>query len=832
MRNVSNSNFSDEPVLAEEDINYQPEQPCCSGEHSLQNLHKSESTDSISSISDLMQSSSLDSGISSFMQIDCSFVDVDSNIISNLIHSIHSRNLPLYMSSVHLFLESCIHKSLRYLRLFKVEPLTSSEKIDLDPSPNRDKYIVSNEEEYGQLQYMCDYLKYYMLENCTEVFPPMNEFTINCIEENNLVEIINSIKDKTNANKCHGHAAKYGPTVEVPTLGTDYRILYTRNGHSLRLSIEELIQSNINDPNKKLTDKNLISKFIFPRSNPESEKKSTRANNSITPKKMKASANSYIATNDWYVNSFIEYHLVLNERFEQISNCKKLIANSTADMESIIKNKEELRKHDLKARDNLIRNFMQYYLSVRNKFKYICQSRFKTEPELITKEFELPLPKEYSLLEIKSISNNHRRKITADMEVIRNRMSKYLSKRRHKESVGFYREETGILIRDSYKIYTVRFRNMENVSVSDFIFSKIKSDKKAKIGKGFLTRKYDGITNSTDKTPHRSFNFISGINISPGITNVDPELISHEDVINIILSLENKNVSKYLNAMNNFTAKFMCKSLQYVRALKVDLYDYDDTYLIDTSRDEYIVQSEGIYTKLQYMCDYFKYYVLKSQLESFAYKRMNIEEETFPLLTTTNDEEEKPKLRIGIKVEEVTSPIDDEYEILVKSIKEEYLDLKENRKKLIAEINEHKTKIRLVLRSLDHSIRDELIMCLMGYYLSIADKFESMANSEFKNISRPLNERVVLPIPKSIAEVVHEEIHTGQELRNYYMTHRSNLFCEGDTCLCTKFRIHDISTTIRMHILEKVIDRMKEYLLSLTIKDNGEIIHNSIQLLF
>ncbi|WP_176696483.1 hypothetical protein, partial [Candidatus Ichthyocystis sparus] len=298
---------------------------------------------------------------------------------------------------------------------------------------------------------------------------------------------------------------------------------------------------------------------------------------------------------------------------EQTSNHKKLIVNSSAEMESIIKNKEELRKHDLKARDNLIRNFMQYYLSVRNKFKYICQSRFKTEPELLTKEFELPLPKEDSLLERKSISDNHRCKITADMEVIRNRMSNYLSKRRHKKSVGIYREETGILIRDSYKIYTVRFKNMGNVSASDSILRNISSDEKEKIGKDIITHKSDG--NSTYKIPHRSFNFISGINISPGITNVDPELVSHGDVADIILSLENKDVSKYLAAMNSFTAKFMCKSLQYIRALKVDLHNYDDSYLINPNTDEYIAQSRGIYTKLHYICDYFKYYVLGNDAE-------------------------------------------------------------------------------------------------------------------------------------------------------------------------------------------------------------------------
>ncbi|CUT17948.1 putative coiled coil protein [Candidatus Ichthyocystis hellenicum] len=696
MRNVSNSNFSDEIVSDEEDINYQPEQPYCSSNYSLQSLHKSESIDSMSSMSDFMQSSSMDSSISDLTQpeqpccsgdyssqnlhksefidsnstssmsdfvqssslssrisylkqIDCSFVDVDPNIIYNLIYSIHSKNLPLYMSSVHLFLESCIHKSLRYLRLFKVEPLTSSEKIDLDPSPNRDKYIVSNEGEYGLLQYMCDYFKYYMLENCIEVVSPTNEFTFSCIEENDYVKIINSIKDKTNVNKCYGHAAKYGPTVEVPTLGTDYRILYTRNGHSLKLSI-----------------------------------------------------------------------------------------------------------------------------------------------------------------------------------VIRNRMSNYLSKRRHKKSVGIYREETGILIRDSYKIYTVRFKNMGNVSASDSILRNISSDEKEKIGKDIITHKSDG--NSTYKIPHRSFNFISGINISPGITNVDPELVSHGDVADIILSLENKDVSKYLAAMNSFTAKFMCKSLQYIRALKVDLHNYDDSYLINPNTDEYIAQSRGIYTKLHYICDYFKYYVLGSHLEFFAYDDVNVEEKISPLLTSIDTKKVKLELQTGIKAEEVSVAIDDEYEILIESVRKECLDLKENRKKLITEINDHKTKIRSLIRPLDLSIRDELIKCLMEYYLSIVDKFESMAEEEFKNISRPINERLVLPVPQAIAEVAHREIHTGQTLYNYYVRCRSNFFCEGNTCLCTRSRLCDTSTVIRIHILEKVIYRMKEYLLSLTIKENGEIIHNSTQL--
>ncbi|CUT17946.1 putative coiled coil protein [Candidatus Ichthyocystis hellenicum] len=824
MRNVSNSNFSDEPVLAEEDINYQPEQPCCSGEHSLQNLHKSESTDSISSISDLMQSSSLDSGISGFMQIDCSFVDVDSNIISNLIYSIHSRNLPLYMSSVHLFLESCMNKSLRYLRLFKVEPLTSSEKIDFDPGPDRDEYIVRNAEEYGSLQYMCDYFKYYILGNCTEVVSPMDEFDVNCIKENDCVKIINTIKNKTDVRKCCQLTAKYGPSVEVPSIGTDYRILYTRNGHSLKLSIEKLIQNEVTDSNKKIVNKNFVLKYI----SPESGKILT--NNRIA-RKIKSSTNNYVSTNDWYASSFIKYHLFINNKFEEISNAKNPIINDSTNMKSIIENKEELRNYDLKIRDILIRSFMRYYLSIKGKFKYICKSRFKGESEIITKEFELPVPEEYSLAAQKTLSDNHRCKINANMEVVRKRMSNYLSEYRHKESVEFYREGSGIIIRDRYKSYAIKFRNMGNMTASDFIFRNISSDKKAEIGKDILTHKSEDIRiNSTYKTPPKSFNFISGINISSGITLVDPELVNHGDVADIICSLDNKDVPRYLDAMSNFTAKFMYKSLQYIRALKVELPNYDTTYLINPNMDEYISQNNGTYTRLQYMCDYFKYYILRSHLESLAYKRINIEEEILPLLTTTNDEEGKFKLQIGIDAEEITTAVDDEYELLMESIKVECLDLIENRKKLIDEINENKNKIRSSLRSLECSIRDELIKCLMEYYLLIVDKFESIATLEFKKINRPLNERLVLPVPQAVAEAAHKEIHTGEVLHNYYVRRRNNFFCDENTCLCTKSRVCNTHMVIKIHILEKVIDRMKEYMLSITIKDNGDIVHNSVQL--
>ncbi|WP_092490567.1 hypothetical protein [Candidatus Ichthyocystis hellenicum] len=754
--------------------------------------------------------SSPSSKVSELVQIDCSFVDVNPIVISEIISSIHSKNSSQYKSAMNFLLESCMSKSLEYLSLLKVEPLTSSEKINFDPNPDRDEYIIKNKNEYGRLQYMCDYFKYYMTGNCLEVVSPTDEFIVNCIEEKRCAERINVIKRKTNADKCHRYEAKYGPTVNVPPIGTDYRILYTRTGYSLKLLLEKFMQSEIYADRKKFTNPGLISKFIVPGSG--SAKKLIINNGMI--KKIRASSNNCISASDWYASSFMKYHLFLGEKFQQISCAKKSIVNESSNLNNIINAKKSLRDADLKTRDMIINSLMKYYLSLKDKFEYIYRCRFNSESEF-TKEFDLPVPKELSLLEQKLSSEEYHHKIDSDMKIVRSRMNNYLSKIDYKdrESREFYKEKNMILIKNKYKTYTIKYEDTENTSTVR-LHKKYESETVKDEGINIFTRKISRsiVITGSCLIPLKSSNFISGINISSITKQIDPGLVDHRSIADIICSIDNNDIHRYKSAINIFTARFMSRSLQYVRALNVDLPYCNDSYYndyhSDPDLDEYIVQSEGEYKRLQYMCDYFKYYILESQLESLAYEETSIRED-LPLLSTINTEEEKHGPHTGIEFSA------EEYDLLIKSIKIECLQLMENRKKLIFDIDKHKTKIKLLLRPLDCPVRDELIKCLMEYYLLIIDKFESIADLEFKNINRPLTEKFILPVPKVAAEIVHREIHTRQTVYGYNVAFRENFFCDENNCLCTDNHGYSPFTAIRRLIMETVADRMKNYLLSL-----------------
>ncbi|CUT17949.1 MULTISPECIES: hypothetical protein [Candidatus Ichthyocystis] len=769
--------------------------------------------------------------ISNLMQIDCSFADIDASLAFTIISSISNRNESQYKHAMHIFLENCMHKSLQYLRLFKVDPLTSSEKIDLDPSPNEDAYIINNKGEYDRLQYMCDYCKYFMLGNCEKVVSPMDEFTVAYVDENNFAEKFNIIKKRTDATKCNKTSAEYVP-INVSSGITDHRILYSRKGYHLKLLIEEMMSNCINYDKKQLTNATLVAKFTTS----ESEKKLINSNKII--KKIKMSSNTYIFNNDFYTNSFMKYHLLLNDKFEQTADAKKSIITNNASMNRIIKNKEELRNNALKIRDTLIMNFMRYYLSLKDKFDHIYKSRFKSESEIISEELELPVPKEFPSLAQKVLSDNHRRKINADIEIVKNRMSNYLSKPKHINNVPLYKENR-LFIKNGGKGYVVDLGNKKNITTSDVTIRSTTLNKIYNTGgdasSSSLQEPYASTSVTSNILP-RSFHFISGLSISSGITQINPELVDSESIANIICSLNNKNVSKYLDAISAFTAKFMHKSLQYVRALKVALPSYGTVYRITPTTDEYIIQNNSIYTRLQYMCDYFKYYILESQLEylAYKYKEDDIEKEFLPLLNAINAEKGKAELQISADFteEEFSSLPIGEYEELISSIKKECLNLIENRKALIAEIEKNKTEIRLLIRPLDYSNRDMLIKHLMEYYLLIIDEFESLADLEFKNQTRSLTDRFVLPVPRAVAESVRKEINMDERIIDYFTRHRSDFFCDRNTCICrnecirNSGHVYNIHMIIRVKIMETVIDRMKDYILSLDIKNDGT--HNNV----
>ncbi|WP_092486855.1 hypothetical protein [Candidatus Ichthyocystis hellenicum] len=374
-------------------------------------IEKLESEESVSSLSEPSCSGAASSvprtvsfsSISNLMQIDCSFVDVDSDTVSNLIHSIRGRDIHQYRSAMHIFLEGCMSKSLQCLRLLKVEPAYF--KI----SPSKDEYIVRDGGEYGRLQYMCDYFKYFMLGNEAEVTASVSEDEgiVDFCKESDCAERMKVVNRKLSMNQrlsfrdngvlrvlqsyvTEIDTVSYGPTVDVTTVGTDSRILYTRRGYSYGLLLKELMGSET-ITNRELTDATLLSKIAGVELSEESA--------------------------DFYDSDFVESQLLLRDKFEQTASSKKLIRSDSA-----IRGMKLLSNANLETKDMYIRCFMKYYLSLRDKFEHIAKFRFKDKAALIAEEFELPLPE----LAQKEGSSDYECAVDDDMKIVKDRMRNYL----------------------------------------------------------------------------------------------------------------------------------------------------------------------------------------------------------------------------------------------------------------------------------------------------------------------------------------------------------------------------------------------------------------------
>ncbi|CUT17957.1 MULTISPECIES: hypothetical protein [Candidatus Ichthyocystis] len=361
--------------------------------------------------------------------------------------------------------------------------------------------------------------------------------------------------------------------------------------------------------------------------------------------------------------------------------------------------------------------------------------------------------------------------------------------------------------------------------------------------------------------PCRTFHCISGINISSGITQIDPMLVDSASVADIVHSIENNSLSGYIASMDNFTAKFMSKSLQYVRAFRfepnpigvgplpsADAYighgrnwrsRHAHEFVLGPSNHNANIRmdlpntpSEStddidiniLYGRLQYMCDYFKYYVLEDQFECLPY--VTKREKKSPSLLSNIDKEIENKQPISVKFpsEEVSLAIQDgsDYEKFITSIRKECCDLIIRKEPAIEAKNIKSLKISY----LDNSTKDTLIKSLMEYYLLITEKFESMADLKFKYGDKHLDGRIVLPVPREVAEVVHEEIETRRTTSNYHDSKVEHFFCDGNRCLCisssgtnnnpkTDRRTGFALRLIRRFILEDIVNRMKRYISSL-----------------
>ncbi|CUT17960.1 MULTISPECIES: hypothetical protein [Candidatus Ichthyocystis] len=363
------------------------------------------------------------------------------------------------------------------------------------------------------------------------------------------------------------------------------------------------------------------------------------------------------------------------------------------------------------------------------------------------------------------------------------------------------------------------------------------------------------------KDPCRAFHCVRGINVSLGTTQVDPELADSASIADIVHSIEDNNLSKYLSSMNDFTAKFMYKSLQYVRALRFyphhdgigplpagDAYIDYGQYLRSRYVNEFVAGPSDhnayehiahhslseptddirkLYGRLQYMCDYFKYYVLESQFECLPFITKKHEEEYTPLLNAISEERKNEQpINVGFDVEEVslTAKNISNYEKLIIYVGNECLDIV---KRKIPSLRVKDVK-SLKIEYLESSNRDTLIKSLMEYYLLITDKFESIADLNFEYRDKFLSEKNVLPVPREVAEVVHEEIETGRPTSNYHASKVDHFFCDDKRCMCLSTNSesryvtgidHNMSTftlsLIRKHVMEEVVNRMKRYIMSL-----------------
>ncbi|CUT17966.1 MULTISPECIES: hypothetical protein [Candidatus Ichthyocystis] len=353
---------------------------------------------------------SSDSSISNLLQIDCSFISPPSEIISNIVSSINNGNKSEYLTAASTLLELCMSRSLMYLRSIKIKypvctnlDYRSPECSFGDPNPRSDSYIKNNE-QYGTLQYMCDYIKYCMLGNDETIEEKHEEDKFLESEVRFLLEkrdqMISEVKILSKSNKpVPNHQNKEMASISELTASIE---------HELTADIEVETAAGCNGNYKTLAtgiikaiERRLVSKSAF-----------------VTIPK----DNSLLEHTD------TEIIWRLADRFK---------------FSNLIKERKLLRNADINARDNCIAHFMKYYLSLRSKLELVARTKFKDADELIIKEFNLPLPgkkdlKSYEVYRYHPFSRycpyyarpyyaNLGNKICADMDVVKARMKNYCS---------------------------------------------------------------------------------------------------------------------------------------------------------------------------------------------------------------------------------------------------------------------------------------------------------------------------------------------------------------------------------------------------------------------
>ncbi|CUT17961.1 MULTISPECIES: hypothetical protein [Candidatus Ichthyocystis] len=357
-----------------------------------------------------------------------------------------------------------------------------------------------------------------------------------------------------------------------------------------------------------------------------------------------------------------------------------------------------------------------------------------------------------------------------------------------------------------------------------------------------------------EDAPESEFDFMK---IDFSLVGLDWDLVS-----DIKHSIDNNDAPKYRSSVGVFLGRCMAESLRYVRSITIppcrlnDGINYDplpnkDRYLfIDVGFCDYRegAEPEAAYECLQYMCDYFKYYFLESQLEGFeeseeATDDMEVEViEPLPALLDNTDnstkiirvtsegvalvveEERGDRFHTGDNLscldKENLASSSDELD-LISSIARESLNLVSTKESIM---KNSLLEREVGIRNTEIFTRDMLIKNFMEYYLLVKDQLRFISDSRFVGKTDLINEEFDLPVPGDISELVREKISDEFGVRRYASEKGDKFFCNGklsSSSLSMSDPIKSRIDHVRENVMPIVANRMKDYLLnSKYVEDN------------
>lgn len=325
-------------------------------------------------------------------QVDFSLIGWDERLASDIGDSIRTNDVSKYLSSVNVFMGRCMRESLLYVRSIALGPYCGIDNPD--PLPHKDRYIFldngelhdqhisyyntyhtkEDEEEcekveYGRLQYMCDYFKYYVVSSYAENERISIEDEI--LKSGEEISLLTDLPNPVGIMVTPGGVASL---VQEKISGQ------TAEGEEVNAKGEKAgIGGNVSASSNlvvRLTSEGAVVQE-------EAEGQVSRNDHDICSGSESASG----------VDEYSSLMLAIERECSQLVSTKELIKEN-----SILTKKIGSRNTNTFTRDMLIKSFMEYCLSIQDQFKDIADVKFRGKSDLIDEEFSLPIPKEISEL--------------------------------------------------------------------------------------------------------------------------------------------------------------------------------------------------------------------------------------------------------------------------------------------------------------------------------------------------------------------------------------------------------------------------------------------------